>query len=104
MNRSGTSSRSSFVCPTCGCAEWGSSYNFDGPGDTPNDPKAAGLDLGGRSAKYEGTFTRMCHGYISTPGGGRRSCGYRWNSRDDTKNGIAPPSQATVVGQGRVPS
>jgi len=90
--------RSSFKCPACGCPNWGSSYNFDGPGDTPLDPKATGLDQGGRSVKFEGTFTRMCHGYIPAPEGGHRSCSYRWNSRDDAKHGIELPSRTPAVG------
>jgi hypothetical protein len=99
MNRSGRSSHSAFKCPRCGCSEWGSSYNFDGPGDTPVDPKATGLDQGGRSVRFEGTFTRMCHGYVHAPDGdGYKSCGYRWNSKDDAKHGIEPPSQSNVHG------
>ena len=91
MNRSGRSGRSHFKCPVCGCTEWGSSYNFDGPGDTPADPKVAGLDRGGRSVRFEGTFTRMCHGYVPDDGDYYKSCGYRWNSRDDAKHGIGRP-------------
>ena len=96
MNR--PDGRSSFKCPTCGCTNWGSSYNFDGPGDTPINAKAPGLDQGGRSARFEGTFTRHCYGYVPAPEGGYKSCGYQWNSRDDAKNGIEPPSQKTVHG------
>ena len=91
---------SGFKCPVCGCTHWGSSYNFDGPGDTPIDPNAKGLDPGGMSTEYLGTSTRYCHGYVPAPGGGHRACTYRWNSRDDAVNGIEPlPSQETVVGQ-----
>jgi hypothetical protein len=97
MNRSGTS-QSGFKCPRCGCTEWGSYYNFDGPGDTPIDPKATGLDQGGRSTDYKGTLTRMCHGYVPAPGGGYRSCSYKWNSRDDLANGIEPLPPATATG------
>jgi hypothetical protein len=97
VNRSGKHG-SSFKCPRCGCTEWGSSYNFDGPDDTPVNQNANGLDQGGRSVAFEGTLTRMCHGYVATPDGDYKSCGYRWNSRDDAKNGIEPPSQRTVHG------
>jgi hypothetical protein len=88
---------SSFKCPTCGCTEWGSFYNFDGPGDMPINPKATGLDSGGRSVEFKGTFTRMCHGYISLTSG-YRACAYTWNSRDDLAHGILPPSSIPLVG------
>lgn len=89
----------SFKCPRCGSTEWGSSYNFDGPGDTPTDPTARGLDSGGRSTRFEGTLTRHCHGYVQAPDGSARSCTFRWNSRDDAAHGVAPPPQTPVTGR-----
>lgn len=98
MNRSGRSSRSSFKCPKCGSTTWGSSYNFDGVGDIPVRLDATGLDSGGRSVEFRGTFTRMCHGYVLAPDGSYVPCSYQWNSRDDARHGIEPPSQKTVHG------
>jgi hypothetical protein len=41
----------------------------------------------------------MCHGYVpASDGNGYRSCGYQWNSKDDAKHGVEPPSQKTVHG------
>jgi len=96
--------RSQFVCPVCGSREWGSAYNFDGPGDDPRDAQAGpGLGVSPRTkqSRFEGTFTRLCHGRI-----GNQSCRYTWNSRDDAKHGIPTPSfkvegqQAAQTGRG----
>jgi hypothetical protein len=89
-----------FRCPLCGCTEWGSAYNFDGPGDVPAGPHKSGLDSGARSVDFRGTFTRMCHGYVlATDGrGGYQGCSYRWNSRDDAAHDIEPPSPTPAVG------
>jgi hypothetical protein len=92
-----TAQRSKFVCPVCGSEEWGSSYNFDGPGDTPNDPaRLREVDKGGRTTTYGGTWTRHCHGRIEG-----QCCRYTWSSRDDAKHGVPPPPAGTVVAQGR---
>ena len=79
---------SEFTCPKCGSHEWGSAYNFDGLGDIA--PHLPGLDSGARSTRYEGTFTRSCHGH---------GCNYQWNSRDDLANGIEQPQGSIVVGR-----
>lgn len=85
----------SFTCPECGSRTWGSSYNFDGPGDTPIDPKATGLDHGGRSTQHRGTWTRHCHGYGPTG----IPCGFTWQQENDVKYGLpAAPSGVTGMG------
>jgi hypothetical protein len=82
-----------FTCPLCGSHNWGSSYNFDGPGETPpvdcgpGRPPLSPTSIFNKQAVtngYTGTWTRHCHG----PG----ACKYQWNSRDDVKHGILPPS------------
>jgi hypothetical protein len=91
--------RSSFTCPVCGSHNWGSSYNFDGLGDTPmisNPGPVTSLDTGGRSTRYRGTWTRQCHGYLA-----KGPCYFQWNSRDDLAYGIQPPQAGTAVGMQR---
>lgn len=83
--------RSNFTCPVCGSHEWGSGYNFDGPGDSPLDP---GLFGSGKTTDYRGTWTRICHGRI-----GHQACTYSWNSRDDLAHGIPPPEGGSVAAQ-----
>lgn len=82
-----------FTCPRCGSHQWGSAYNFDGPGDTPPDPRLWGLDQGQRSTRFEGTWTRFCHGYNYD-----HACKFSWHQRDDLKYGVPPNPTQTVTG------
>jgi hypothetical protein len=91
-------SKSAFVCPRCGGTEWGSGYNFDGPGERA--PRHF-TDPGVANGRYDGTYTRLCHGGVvldpAKPFVRSAGCGYAWNSKDDAAHGI-PPVPPMVVG------